>query len=297
MIAYFDNPTTTNLATVKAELGTARRMGANSMRIYLQLGQVMASPTRVRQQTLTALQRLLRLAESNRMYFDITGNLVWRPSRAPAWYARMAWSSRWQVQARFWRAVAHAASTSSAVLAYELTSEPIVAQTLGYYYGQIGQWWFVQSIGTQPARNANAFARSWTSMMAGAVRSQDHRPVTIGLLPLTTGPFAPANIARYLDMLTVHEYPASGQAQKAVSLIRSFAAYGGPVLLGETLMLCCDEATQKEFLTCAAPCLTGVFEFFDGRDPRTMHAATISDAIQQTSLKQFLALRQMLLAQ
>jgi hypothetical protein len=33
-----------------------------------------------------------------------------------------------------------------AVLCYELTSEPIVAQTPGYYYGQIGRWWFVPKI-------------------------------------------------------------------------------------------------------------------------------------------------------
>jgi hypothetical protein len=132
---------------------------------------------------------LLRLAENERVYLDITGNLVWRPPRAPAWYERMPWKARWQVQARFWRAVAHAASTYPAVLLYELTSEPIVAQTAGYYYGR--RWCFVQSIATQPACNANAVARKWTDMMAAAVRSQDNRPVTIGLLPTTTGPFAP----------------------------------------------------------------------------------------------------------
>ncbi|HSO99042.1 MAG TPA: hypothetical protein VLP43_08820 [Solirubrobacteraceae bacterium] len=296
VIAYFDNPTAARLATLKAELRTARRMGANSMRVYLELGQVMATPTQPRQRTLSALQRLLQLAQNEGVYLDITGNLVWRPWLAPAWYERMPWQARWQVQARFWRAVAHAASTSPAVLLYELTSEPIVAETVGYYYGELGHWWFIQSIATQPACDADALARKWTQMMARAIRSQDDRPVTIGLLPLTAGPFAPANIARDLDLLTVHVYPTSGQASDATSLIRSFAMYRKPLLLGETFMMLCDPNTLKTFLTTSAPYLAGTFEFFNGQDPRNMHALTISDAIYRIGLKQFLALRHLVLA-
>ncbi len=143
-IAYFDHPTAANLAVLRTELGTARAMGANSMRIYLQLGQVMATPTRPREQTLVALQRLLALAHHDRVYLDITGDLVWRPSLAPKWYGRMSWQARWRVQASFWKLVGHTAASSPAVLCYELTSEPTVARTPGYYYGQIGNWWFRQ---------------------------------------------------------------------------------------------------------------------------------------------------------
>jgi hypothetical protein len=296
VIAYFDNPTAANLAVLASELRTARGVGADSMRIYLQLGQVMATPTQARQQTLTALRRLLALAQGDGIYLDITGDLVWQPSHAPAWYGRMRWQARWQVQARFWTAVAHAASTSPAVLCYELTSEPIVAQTPGYYYGQTGNWWFVQSIATAQARNANALARSWTRLLANAVRSQDDRPVSIGLLPVTAGPFAPANIADLLDMLIVHEYPTTGQAPAAVSLIRSFASSPKPVLLGETFILSDDALTQAAFLTGAAPYLTGAFEFFDGRNPTTMQVHGIYDAIYQQCLVQFEMLRAQLLA-
>ena len=181
------------------------------------------------------------------------------------------------------------------MLCYELTSEPIVAQTPGYYYGRIGQWSFVQSITTQPPSDADAAARSWTRLMARAVHAEDDRPVTIGLLPVTSGPFSPANIADLLDMLIVHEYPTTGQAQAAVSLIRSFAADGKPVLLGETFQLSDDAQTQQAFLTGAAPYLTGAFEFFDGRSPATTTVHSISDAIYQGSLNQFIALRHQLL--
>lgn len=297
VIAYFDNPTVGNLSVLRSELDTARAMGVNSMRIYLQLGQVMSSPTRPREQTLTALTRLLALAQSDGVYLDITGDLVWRPSRAPAWYGRMGWKARWQVQARFWQAVAHAASSSPAVLCYELTSEPIVATTPGYYYGRMGDWWFQQSIATErdAGADADAMARSWTRLLANAVRAEDDRPVTIGLLPSTTGPFAPANVADLLDMLVVHEYPATGEASAAVSLVRSFAATRKPVLLGETFMLQDDAPTQGAFLTGAAQYLAGALEFFDGSNPAETAVHSISDAVYQQSLTQFCALRQVLL--
>jgi hypothetical protein len=295
VIAYFDHPTSANLDVLRTELQTARSMGANSMRIYLQLGQVMMTPTKPRLRTLVALQRLLALAESDRVYIDITGDLVWRPSRAPAWYGQLPWQARWRVQARFWKAVARAASSSPAVLCYELTSEPKVSPTAGYYYGQIGQWWFQQSIATAQGSRADQLARRWTRMLAAAVRSEDDRPVTIGLLPNTSGPFAPANIAGLLDMLVVHEYPNTGQAPAAVALIRSFAASHEPVLLGETFMLDDDLATQGSFLRGSAPYLVGAFEFFDGRDPTTIQAHTIYDAVYQQGLEQFMSMRPLIL--
>ena len=139
-------------------------------------------------------------------------------------------------------------------------------------------------------------ARSWTRLLAGAVRSEDDRPVTIGLLPDTTGPFSPANVGGLLDMLTVHEYPATGQAAAAISLIRSFAGYRKPVLLGETSMLWDDALTQGRFLTGAARSLAGAFAFFDGRTPANIRVHSISDAVYEVGLEQFLGLRRRLLA-
>ena len=291
-IAYFDHPTSANFALLRTELRAARSMGANSMRIYLQLGQVMATATTPRARTLRALQRLLALAHTDHVYLDITGDLVWRPSRAPTWYARLPWQARWRVQARFWKAVAHAAATSPAVLCYELTSEPIVSPTPGYYYGQ---GWFLQSVATAQGAAADQLARAWTRLLAHAVRSQDDRPVTIGLLPFIGGPFAPANIGGLLDMLVVHEYPATSQAPAAIALIRAFAASRKPLLLGETSMFGDDLATQGAFVAGAAPYLVGVFDFFDGRNPTTIHPHTIADAVYQQRLEQFMSLRPLIL--
>ena len=291
VLAYFDNPSNANFATLRAEIRVARQMGANTMRVFLELGQLMASPTQPREQTLAALQRLLQLAQGEGIYLDITGNIVWRPSRSPAWYERMPWRSRWQVQARFWRAVANAASNSPAVLCYELISEPIISQTPDYYYGKLGDWYFVQSIATAPPGQQPVLARQWTQLMASAVRSFDDRPVTIGLLPLNGGPFGPANIGGYLDMLSLHAYPTSSNLADSVALIQAFASYRKPVLLGETFMLFCDSTIHRAFLTGAAPYLAGIFEFFNGKDPRTLQPHTSLDAMYKGSLQDFIAFR------
>jgi hypothetical protein len=294
VITYFDSPTSANLAVLTSQLCTAHLLGANSMRVYLELGQVMETPTQARPRTLAALRKLLTAAERQHIYLDITGNLVWRPKLAPAWYDRLPERSRWHVQANFWRAVAHTAARSPAVLCYELTSEPIVSEAPGYYMGDVGGWKFVQSIAVRRGRSGRTLARAWTRQLTAAVHSQDDRPVTIGLLPFPQAAFVPANIADLLDMLVVHEYPR-GKAAESVGVVRGFAALNKPVLLGETSHLLSDEPTQRAFLLGANRYLVGVFEFFDGRDPNHMTVSTIADAVYQRSLLQFIALRGALL--
>jgi hypothetical protein len=294
-LSYFDDPTPAGLAVLTGELRTAHRMGANSMRVYLELGQVMQGPDQVRVRVLAALRRVLAVAESQRVYLDITGDLVWRPDHVPAWYERLGEQARWRVQARFWTAVARAASASPAVLCYELTSEPIISESAGHYQGLLDGWTFVQSIAQRRGRNPRTLARAWTSEVATAVRSQDDRPVTIGMLPVLHDAFVPANVADLLDMLVVHEYPHQGQAAAAIALVRGFAAFHKPVLLGETFMIQDDAATQRAFLLGANRYLVGTMEFFDGRDPAHMTVATMGDAIYQVALEQFIALRPALL--
>ncbi|MGZ4244312.1 MAG: hypothetical protein ACXVSE_08480 [Solirubrobacteraceae bacterium] len=295
VIAYLDHPSAANLGALACELHTARRLGANSMRVYLELQQVMQSPTVVRPSELEALRRLLDLATRDRIYLDITGDLVWRPGRAPVWYDRLSERSRWQVQATFWRAVAHTAAGSPAVLCYELTSEPLISDAAAWYTGAFGGWSFLQVIAHPHGRNPRQLARAWTALVAGAVRSQDDRPVTIGLLPSAGGGFAPGNVADLLDMLVVHQYPRTGQAAEAVAPIRYFASFGKPVLLGETFPLVSDLPTQRAFLMGANPYLVGAFEFFDGRDPYTMRVRTATDAIYASGLRQFVTLRETIL--
>jgi len=295
VIDYFDNPTSANLAVLACELHTAHQLGANSMRIPLELQQVMRGPNATRSSTLTALRRLLDLAAREGVYLDITGNLVWRPQRAPDWYERMNERDRWQVQANFWRAVAHTAAESPAVLCYELTSEPLLSDTPGWYTGEYGGWWFGQIIAHPRARNTHQLVRAWTGLLAAAVRSQDDRPVTIGLMPGIKDGFTPANVADLLDMLVIHQYPQTGRVGEAIAPIRYHASFNKPVLLGETYPLASDMPTQRAFLTRANRYVVGVFEFFDGRDPNHLTIKTTADSLQEHALAQFVTLRRTIL--
>jgi hypothetical protein len=301
ILDYFDDPTAERLDGLAAELRTAARLGANAMRVYLELGQVMESPTRPREATLGALRGLLDLAERERVYLDVTGNLVWRPELVPGWYDGLEERARWQVQTRFWHAVAATAASSPAVLCYELTSEPIVGETDEYYTGELAGYTFVQSIATRNNRSGRRLARAWTRRLAAAVRRHDDRPVSIGLLPsLHHGGFTPANVADLLDLLVVHEYPRRGFAELSVAVVRDFAAFGKPVLLGETFLgegapLLDDPATLGRFLRGANPHVVGVLEFFDGRDPAAMEVESPADGFYRAAVQQFVALRAELL--
>lgn len=296
VLTYFDNPTARNHAKLDAELDIAQRLGVNAMRIPLELGQVMRSPTQARASVLTGLARLLKLARDHHIYLDITGNLVWRPKLVPAWYDRLSEQARWQVQARFWRAVASIGKSSSAVLCYELTSEPAISDQPKYYIGDLGGYTFVQIVAHPRGRNPVQLARAWTRLLVSAVHSQDKRPVTIGLVPDHESSFSPPNLAGLLDVLVMHEYPVTGGASTAIAIVKRFASFKKPVLIGETFVLADDAATQRAFLVGASRYVAGIFEFFDGRDPSRMRVTTWADAFYHASLVQFIALRKTLLS-
>jgi hypothetical protein len=295
VITYFDDPSAARLNTLAAQLRTAHALGADSMRVFLELGQVMQGPGQVRTGTLLALKRLLKVAERERMYLEIVGNLVWRPALITPWYDLLSEADRWEVQAEFWKAVAHAASSSPAVLSYELTSEPIVANGSGYYYGWVDGWSFVQSIADGQGRDAVAIARAWTRKLADAVRSEDDRPVTIGFLPTLSSPIRPATVGDLLDLFELHVYPGQTPMSDAVRIVRNFGGRGKPVLIGETGILFCDWLTERRFLVGAARYVNGVFAWFDGRDPNRMKVSTIADALYRLSLELFITLRSALL--
>lgn len=297
ILAYFEHPGPTRLAAIRRVFAAAKALGANTMRVYLELPSFMAGPDRARPAALQALARVLGEAERQGLYLDVTGDLVWRTKHAPDWYDAMSEGQRWQVQATFWRAVAAVGAGSPAVLAYELMSEPaIVADGSSWYAGALGGYHFVQYISIRGnGRDPDRIARTWTSIMRDAVRSQDTTHlITIGLLPALDGPFRPANVADLLDFITVHEYPEQNQAGAAATVIRRFAATGKPVLLGETYTLQSDLATQEEFLRRSHRYLAGTLSFFDGTAPTAGHAASDRDDLYLNNLRLFVDLRGLL---
>jgi hypothetical protein len=293
ILGYFERPTARGLQSVVADMRRARLLGANTLRVYLEIKTFMKGPKRPRRRALAALAALLDRAEQLHVYLDLTGNLVWRAP--PAWYDALPERARWAVQARFWRAVARTAHGSPAVLVYELTSEPVIGDSEHWYYGELDGYTFIQRIVRDTAgRDRSELARRWIRLLTAAIRAHDRRHlIGVGLLPFG-GAFGPANVADLLDLLLVHEYPQEGRESEAISLVREFAAQGKPVVLGETAPLLGTPATWRAFLHGSRGFLDGYLFFHDGRAPGEV-GATAADAWYAAALDQFLDLRGTLL--
>jgi hypothetical protein len=289
ILSYFDRPTERRLQRVVADMREARVLGANTLRVYLEIKSFMKGPDQPRRRAFAALATLLDEAERLQVYLDLTGNLVWRTP--PPWYDALPEQDRWAVQARFWGEVARTAKSSPAVLVYELTSEPVVADGAEWYCGEMGGYTFVQRIVRDiDGRDPSQLARRWIQELTASIRAHDRRHlIGVGLLPLG-GPFGGANVADLLDVLLVHEYPEDGRTDEAIALVRDFAAAGKPVILGETAPLFGTTATWRSFLSGSRDLVDGYLFFYDGRMPRELGSAD-ADVWYAAALDEFRRLR------
>jgi hypothetical protein len=291
ILTYFDRPTERRLRRVIADMREARSLGANTLRVYLEIRAFMSGPHRPNRRALAGLAALLARAERLHVYLDLTGNLVWRTP--PEWYDALPEQDRWAVQARFWRAVARTAQGSPAVLVYELTSEPVIDDAEDWYCGAMGGYSFVQRIVRRTSgRDPSELARRWIRLLTRSIRARDRRHlIGVGLLPFG-GPFGPANVADLLDVLLLHEYPEEGRESDAVALVREFAAHGKPVILGETAPLLTTLDRWSGFLRGTRSLVDGQLFFYDGRTPVE---ATTTDAWYAAALARFVDLRSALM--
>jgi hypothetical protein len=287
---YIERPTAARLRRTRSDFAKAARLGANTVRIYLELHEVMATAVRTRPGALRALRRTLDEAARAGLLVDVTGNLAWHPEHSPRWYDALPDTSRWLVQARFWRAVAAVGARSPNVLCYELTSEPAIGDSASWYAGVIVHH-YIQYVVREPnGRDPVLLAREWTRTLRDAIRSRDRRHlITIGLLPIRGWAFDPANVADLLDLVTVHEYPRAGEADASIAMLRYFAGQGRPLLLGETFAF--DRPTEEAVLLGARRWLDGTLSFYDGRAPEDVATGTLVDAMYRQNLITYLGLR------
>src|SRR6266542_3064367 len=113
-------------ATVEAHFGQMKKLGANVVRVHLQLGKFMDGQEKPNGKTLDRLGKLLELAERLRLYLDLTGLGCYHKKDVPAWYDKLTEKERWDVQAHFWQAVAGRCADNPAVFCYDLMNEPVV---------------------------------------------------------------------------------------------------------------------------------------------------------------------------
>jgi len=278
--------------TIETAFRDMKELGANVVRIHLQFGRFMDSPTEPRQHSLAQLSRLIQLAEQTEIYLNVTGLGCYHKSDVPQWYDDLDEQERWQAQAVFWEAVAKTCADSPAIFCYDLMNEPVVAggdnkrdDWLGPGFG--GKH-FVQYITLDRAgRPRPEIARQWISTLVKAIRKHDQRHlITVGLVPwsldrpgLTSG-FVPDQIADELDFIAVHIYPESKKHDDAIDTLKRFAAVGKPVVIEEIFPLKCNPEELGRFLDESREHASGWIGFYWGKNPDDLRPPnTIGDAL------------------
>jgi hypothetical protein len=269
---------------VEAHFGQIKALGANVVRVHLQLGRFMDGPDKPNERSLDRLAKLVGLAERLGLYLDLTGLGCYHKRDVPAWYDALAESARWDVQARFWQAVAGRCADSSAVFCYDLMNEPLVPggrRKDGDWLGPaFAGKYFVQFITLDPrGRPRPDVARQWIQHLTAAVRRADRRHlVTVGLVPWSLehdkmfSGFAPEKVAHELDFVCVHLYPEAGKVDEALQTLKGFAA-GKPVVIEEMYPLRCSSAELDRFVDQSKPFAAGWISFYWGRPPEELRGS------------------------
>jgi hypothetical protein len=287
-------------ADVEGDFHEMHLMGANVVRVHLQVVKFMDSPNEANAKSLAQLKKLLKLAEKEELYLDITGLAQYRPTDTPAWYEAMQDAERWETQARFWEAVAGACKESDAVFCYDLMNEPVSPGDnkmkqwgSGHLFGGFD---FLQWISRDPkGRTRSQVAVEWIRRMTKAIHAQDDRHlITVGLLPWTKqlghlSGFIPEDVAPELDFVSVHYYPEQGKADEAILGLKKFAV-GKPVVIEETFPLSCDATTEREFIEKSKAYATGWVGHYFGETSDELEAAKNGGniSVPQEAMRQWL---------
>lgn len=296
--------------TVESAFREMKELGANVVRIHLQFGKFMHSPTEPNQDSLKQLARLVKLAEQTKLYLDLTGLGCYHKQDVPPWYDALSEEDRWQAQAAFWEAVAKTCADSPAIFCYDLMNEPVVPggdkkrdDWLGPGFG--GKH-FVQVIALErKGRDRREIAKAWIHTLVTAVRKHDQRHlITVGLVPwsldrpgLTSG-FVPEKVAGELDFIAMHIYPEKGKLDEALETVKGFAAAGKPVVIEEMFPLKCSAEELGQFIDQSRPHATGWIGFYWGKTPDEYRPAkTIGEAITLSWLELFQQKRETVLGE
>lgn len=263
---------------IEAHFAQMKKLGANVVRIHLQLGRFMDGPATPNNHAIDRLAKLLQLAAKERLYLDLTGLGCYHKKDVPAWYDKLSEKDRWDVQARFWQAVAGRCAESPAVFCYDLMNEPVVPggkRSDGDWLGPpFAGKHFVQFITLdQQDRPRPDIAHQWVRHLVQAIREKDKKHmVTVGLVdwsldrPGLTSGFVPTTIADDLDFMAVHICPKSGKLNEALDRLAGFEV-GKPVVIEEMFPLNCSVTELGEFIEASKKNAAGWIGFYWGKTP------------------------------
>lgn len=281
---------TTEWPKVEQDFREMKALGANVVRIHLQLNKFLKDREEPNHEALDRLRQLLELAEQLEVYLDLTGLGCYHKKDVPPWYDALSETDRWTVQARFWDEVARCCAASPAVFCYDLMNEPVVpggrrapGDWLG---GAFAGKHFVQFITLdQAGRTRPEIARDWIQKLTRAIRARDRRHlITVGLVdwsldrPGLSSGFVPEKIVDDLDFLCVHIYPEAGKVGQSLETLKGFTI-GKPVVVEETFPLKCSIDEFATFAASVRKLGAGLIGFYWGKTlEECRRSNTIPDA-------------------
>ena len=244
-------------STVVEDLGEIKALGANLVRIHLQIGLCMADAENADPAYIARLTKFLDACEALGLYVDVTGLACYHLKHIPEWYANAAEVDRWAIQARFWEAISRACADRSVVFCYDLMNEPIIPgkKETEWLTGNLGGKYFVQRLVLDPAgRGRDEIARAWIEKMVVAIRAHDTRHlITLGVIPWVlefpaAQPFFyKSEVGGRLDFVSVHFYPRPGEVDAAITALRKYEM-GKPLVIEEIFPLKAGLAETSEFI-------------------------------------------------
>ncbi len=262
--------------TVESDFSEMKTLGANVVRIHLQLASFLNAPQRVNATALERLADLLALAERTGLLLDVTGLGCYHRHDIPPWFDVLDEVDRWEVQAQFWSAIAQACAGSPAIFCYGLMNEPILPGA-----GQVETDWlgdefggkhFVQRLTLDLRdRTREQVAETWVAKQVAAIRAHDpRRLITVGVIPWAhVFPGAPPlfyspAVAQHLDFVSVHFYPKSGEIEKALKALRTYDI-GKPLVIEEMFPLACSVEELDAFIEGSRDIASGWIGFYWGQ--------------------------------
>jgi hypothetical protein len=289
-------------ATVAGDFREMKALGANVVRVHLQLPRFMAAPDRPDGENLARLGKLVRLAEETGLYLDVTGLGCYHKQDVPGWYDRLDEAARWDVQARFWKAVAGVCRDSPAVFCYDLMNEPLVSGGEGkqdWLPGKpLGGKHFVQRITTDArGRTDREIARAWVGKLAAAIRSVDDRHmITVGVIPWAqvfkgAKPlFYATEVCGPLDFVSVHFYPKAGKLEDDLAALKVYEV-GKPLVIEEIFPLGASFEEAEAFIERSRAHVDGWISFYWGKTIEEYEkAGDVKSALVGGWLRRFRAL-------
>jgi len=284
---------------VVGDFAEMKALGANTVRIHLQVSRFMNSADEPNRKSLDQLALLVKLAEKTGLYLDITGLGCYDKEDVPQWYNDLDEAQRWSVQARFWEAVAKICSQSPAIFCYDLMNEPVVTEDKkgrDWTPGAFGNRHFVQRITLDFAgRTEKQIAKAWVDTLVSAIRRHDQwHLITVGAIPWAlTWPnakplFYSEEVSKNLDFVCLHFYPKAREVNQALTALAVYDI-GKPIVIEEMFPLSCSVKELDQFIDGSKKIARGWIGFYWGRTiaEYKKHKGTIGDAMMLNWLEYF----------